>query len=233
MAVANLADAGKIPGHGRHGAHGCANHRFSNEGGDAARSQLQDLVFQAGGGTLAIGSLIFAILMPAPVMARIDMMHSANEQRLELAAAPAIATGRQGAQSVAVVALPAGDDMVAPGLAGLQEILPGKLDRGFHRFRSAGNEIDAGNAGRRAIHKHFGQTLGRLGCEEAGMGVGDLVELRLDSVKHGPVAMAKARYRRATTGIEIFVAVGIDQPEAVAARDNRQIGLGVTWKNEL
>ncbi len=161
------------------------------------------------------------------------MVHGAGEQRLELAAAPAVAAGRQCAQRVAVIALPAGDDMTALRLAALQEILPGQLDRRLNGFRSAGNEIDAGNARRRPFNQHLGQMFGRLGGEEAGMGVGDTIQLRLDGGKHGTVGMTEAGYRRAAASVEIAAILGINQPNAVAAGDNRQIGPGVARKDEL
>ena len=64
-------------------------------------------------------------------------------------------------------------------LALLDEILPRHLQRRFDRLRAAADEIDVREPVRRILDQRVGQSLGDLGGEEAGVGVGELVELRM------------------------------------------------------
>ena len=159
------------------------------------------------------------------------MVHGADQHGLELGAPPAVAAGRQRPQRVAVVALPAGDDVAPLWLAYLQEVLPRELDGGFHRLGAAGDEVHAADARRCALDQHLGELLGRLGGEEAGVGIGDAVELRLDGVEHVAVAVPEAGDGRAATGVEIAPALRVHEVHALAAGDDGQVGLGVTGEH--
>src|SRR3546814_10907867 len=103
-----------------------------------------------------------------------------------------MAAHRQRAERVAVIALRPGNGPVSLRLADLQKILPGHLERRLDTLGSAGDEIHhvevAGGCGDQEV----GQLLHRLVAEEAGMGVGDRIELRLDGVDHPPLAMPEA-----------------------------------------
>ena len=65
-----------------------------------------------------------------------------DQQRLELRAPPFVAAGRERAERIAVIALPARDDVPTARLAFLDEILPRQLQRRLDRLRAAADEID-------------------------------------------------------------------------------------------
>ena len=62
-----------------------------------------------------------------------------------------------------------------------------------------------------------GQRLGGLGGEEVGVGVGDLVELVLDRLDHGGMAVAEAGDRRPARSVEVAPARAVDDVGPVAA----------------
>src|SRR5271156_6587041 len=100
-----------------------------------------------------------------------------DQERLQLHPPPCIAADRERAESIAVIALPLGDDMTAPGLANLDKILARHLERGLDRLRPAADQIGVAHPRRRDLDQAIGETFGGLGGEEAGVGVGEGVEL--------------------------------------------------------
>src|SRR3546814_7020654 len=64
--------------------------------------------------------------------------------------------------------------------------------------------------------------LHRLVAEEAGMGVGDRIELRLDGVDHPPLAMPEAGDRGSARRVEIAPAGGVDDVHAFALDGGRR-----------
>ena len=151
-------------------------------------------------------------------------MGDLRQQRLELLPAPGVAADRQRAQRVAVIALASGDEPAALRLADLDEILPGELERGLDRLGAAGDEVDPVDALGRHLDQAIGQPLGRRAREEAGVGVGQLVGLRLDRRDHPRMAMAEAGNRSAAAGVQIAPAVLVDERDALAA-DRDRVGL--------
>src|SRR6185312_9190321 len=115
-----------------------------------------------------------------------------RQQRRIGRAPPGVAAGRQRAERVAVIALPAGDEAIAPGLAGLDEILSRDLDRGLDRFRSAADEIDVSKPARLVADQTIRQRFGRLGGEEGGMRKSELGGLLYHRLQHARMLMAKA-----------------------------------------
>jgi hypothetical protein len=91
-------------------------------------------------------------------------------------AAHHVAAGGEGAERVAVVALPAGDEAGALGLADLEEVLAGKLDGGFVAFGAGGTEIGVAEAAGFVADEGFREFLGGLVGEQGGVDVGDLGE---------------------------------------------------------
>src|SRR5690606_22062806 len=92
-------------------------------------------------------------------------------------AAPGVAADRQRAQRVAVIALPARDEMPAGWLPDLDEILPRQLQRGFDGLRTARDEVDVIQIARRAGRKEIGQVFADLRREEGRMRVRQLFQL--------------------------------------------------------
>src|ERR1700734_2180566 len=69
-----------------------------------------------------------------------------DQKRLELRPAPGVAADGQGAERIAMIALPPGDDMTALRLADLDKILARHLERRRDRLRAAAHEMDVGQA---------------------------------------------------------------------------------------
>ena len=182
MAVADLADALEIARHRWDRTGRRTDHRLGDEAGDGLRPQTQDFGLQLVGDPAAIG---FRSLVRCPVaigVARADMA-DAHEQRLELGAAPHVPAGGQSTQRIAVIALPPGDDVVPPGLADLQEVLPRHLERRLDRLGAAGNEVDPVEPDGRRRDQCAGQRLhGLEGRTELGTEVRDLRQVHLPAV---------------------------------------------------
>lgn len=66
------------------------------------------------------------------------------------------------------------------------------------------------------------QFLGDLGCEEAGMRKGDTVDLRMHRMHDVGMAMPEARNRSTSRGIDVLLAVAVDDDDAAAACSNWQ-----------
>jgi hypothetical protein len=111
--------------------------------------------------------------------------------------------------------------------------LTGELDRRLHGFGTAGNEIDAVEIARCQRRQTLGKVFGRIGGEEARVGVGKPVDLVVDGSFQLGVGMAKTGNRRAAAGIQIALAVGINQKGPFAGDGDRQVGLGMARKNML
>src|SRR5213078_1885430 len=86
-------------------------------------------------------------------------MRRADEERCELLTPSEVASNGKRAERVAVIRLPPADDVRALRLAFIDEILPRELQRGVHRFGSAGGEVDAVERLRRAGDQRIGQGL--------------------------------------------------------------------------
>src|SRR5206468_108393 len=121
-----------------------------------------------------------------------------NQQRRKLLAAPLVAADRQRPQRVAVIALLAADEVPALGLTRLDEILPRHLERRLDGLRAAADEVDVAGARRAMGDEVLAQLLRDLRGEEAGVRVGQLVELSVHGGQHVAMAVPEARHRRTT-----------------------------------
>ncbi len=154
-----------------------------------------------------------------------------DQQRAKLRATPFVAAGRKRAQRIAVIALAARDDVPALRLALLDEILTRHFQRGLDRFRSAADEIDVIDTFRRGLDQPIGELFGDFGREEAGMGIGELVELLMQGGDHIRVAVAKAGHRGAARGVDVAFAGLIEQFDALATDGDGHFGVGGAMKN--
>ena len=145
-----------------HRAHCCPNHRLGDEGGNRFRAEFQNLVFQLIGDTLAIVKFCLVLLLVAIGVTRIDVVHGIAQHWRKLRPPPAIAAGCQRTQRIAVIALPARDDLRLVGLAGFNKILSRQFKGGFHGFRPAGHEIDPVQIARCARCQKFSEFFGGL-----------------------------------------------------------------------
>ena len=158
-------------------------------------------------------------------------MADLHEQRPEHLAPRHIAAHGERAERVAVVALAPRDEAMARGPAGFHEVLARQLERGFVGLRSAGDIVDLGHAVRRAGNQVVGQGLRGFAGEERGVRVGQPVELVLDRLDHRRMVVPEAGHGGPGGGVQIALAVAVDDVEALAA-DRDRIGLlGVAVKD--
>ena len=213
--ITDLAHALEVPGRRRHRAGGGADHGFSTETDHAPWPGGLDRGFEFVEQALGVPPFAFADGLVAVGITRRDAQH-VHQQRRELLAPPLIAAHRQRTERVAVVALAPGDEEGALGLADLDEVLARQLERGFHRFGAAADEVDVAQPRGRARRQMLGQLFRRFTGEEAGVCVGELVDLAVQRRRHVRVAMAQARHRGATARIQITLTGRVDQPDPFA-----------------
>ena len=152
------------------------------------------------------------------------MAEGVREDRRVGRAAHGVAAGRQRAERVAVVALPPGDEARALRLADLDEVLPRQLQRRLVPLRAGGAEPGVGQPARRVAHQRVGQPLRALAGEQAGMRVGELVELRLDRGDDARVPMAEAGHRGAARAVDDRAPRLVVEVDALAAERQRRVG---------
>ena len=130
-----------------------------------------------------------------------------------------------------MIALMPRDDVPALAFAFLDKILAGHLQRRLDRLRSAAHEIDMVEARGRILDQAIRQPLGDLGREEAGMGIGDGIELAVKRRENIRVAVTETGHRRAAGCIEVAFAIAVEQFDAFAADGDRHHGIGGAVKN--
>jgi HAMP domain-containing protein len=201
------------------------NDGLGDEGDHLIRAEPQNLIFERLRGARGIGLVALTLEVQAIGVARVDMM-SFDPQRAKLRTAPFVAAGGERAERVAVIALAPRDDMAALRLAFLDKKLARHLERRLDRLRAAADEIDAGHAGGRVRDEAIGKLLRDLRGEEAGMGVSDGVELAMQCGENIGMAMAEAGDGGAARGVEVALAVAVDEFDALAADGDRHRGIG-------
>ncbi len=216
VAVADLADALEVALDRRNRAAGRPADRLRHERDHGLRAQLLDLVLELLSEPLAVPARRLAGLAAPILEAGRDMM-GLDQQRRELLAAPFVAADRERAQRVAVIALPPADEVPALGLADLDEVLARHLQRRLDGLRAAADEVDMADAGGRMRDQVVAQLLRDLRGEEAGVRVGELVELGVHGGKHVGMAVAEAGHRRAARGVDVLFAGRVPDVNAFAA----------------
>ena len=146
-----------------------------------------------------------------------DQAEGGREERLIEGAAHHVAAGTERAERVAVVALAAGDEVRALGLADLDEVLAGEFQRGLGAFGAGGAEVGVGQAAGFAIEHDVREVFCWLAAEGAGVGVGHGGGLASDGLGDAAVAVAEAGDRGAAGAIDDAGAVGEVEVDAVAA----------------
>ena len=161
-------------------------------------------------------SSTFARPGAAILVARRDVV-ALDQDRRERLAPPGVAADRQRTERVAVVALPARDEMPAPRFPALDVVLARHLQRRLDRLRAAGDEIDVREIAGRVRCELVGERLGGRGSEEAGVRVLKPLELRAHRGEHLRMLVPEAGHRRATARVEVALALRVDQVDAFAA----------------
>ena len=218
VAAADFGDAGSVAVDGGRGTERGADDGFEDEGGDGGGVVGTEKNFEIiGAGEIAfgIGFAERAVITEAGS----DVAPFGDHRRVRRAAADVAADGH-GAESAAVIALPAGNDAVTRRLFAFEKILADELDGGFGGFGAAGGEVDA--AAIVKIARSDGDDAGGkffcgFGVELRGVGKGDATRL----LGHGAAdlgdTVADADDGGLAGGIEIAAAVGGDDPAAFTA----------------
>jgi hypothetical protein len=126
----------------RHSAQRRADDGFGEKSADVVRTGGEDRFFERLCGAFAVllGRLI---RLPVPILVtRFDLWPVVQQRREDLASAQ-VAGRRQRAQRIAVVGLAAADNDVFLVVSPRKPVLPGNLDGGLVRLRSARQEINA------------------------------------------------------------------------------------------
>jgi len=142
-----------------------------------------------------------------------------QEKRLIGCAASNVAADGHGAESAAVIALSARDDSEFLRCSGFEMKLARQFDRGFSSFGTTGSEIDAAvcEIRRSESEKTRGEFFCGGGVELSGVGKRDLRSLGSHGVGDGLDAVADVDHGGLAGSIEIFLAVGGDEPGAFTA----------------
>ena len=220
VAVAERADAGEVAGQRRYGAERRPDDRFGDEADDGLGPDPENCILQLAQQPLDISGVGFAGLPVAVGVARADML-GLDQQRLKLFAPPGVAAHREGAERVAVIALAARDEAPPLRLADLEKVLARHLERRLDRLGAAGAEEDLVEPRGRARDQAVGERLGRLVAEEAGMREGELAHLAADRLDDALMAVPETGHGGAAAGVDVALAVAIDDLDAVAANGYR------------
>src|SRR5205823_5306655 len=148
IAVADLPDRAEILRARRGRPRRGAAHRLRDERGHRVGPRPPDRGLEGGaaaGRARRVRAATFAAVRVRGGNAR-DVHQPLAERQLVLLARRC----RECQQGVAVIGGREGDDAVLPGLAGLDPVLPGELERGLHGLRSAGEEVELVEIARQA-----------------------------------------------------------------------------------
>ena len=182
--------------------------------------ELDDLGLQLGRQPVAVGLRRLVGAAVAVLEAGRHVVHV--EQHLgERRAVLHAAADRQRAQRDAVIALPARDELGALQLALLDEVVARHLQAGLDRLRAAAAEVHVGHAARGVCDQMIGQLLGDPRREEAGVRVGDRVELLVHGGQHVGMAMAEAGHGRAARRVDVLLAGLVRDADAGALGGDR------------
>ena len=154
------------------------------------------------GQALAVLLWGFIVALVAVGIAGRDMGGRHQDGR-ERRAPPGIAAHGQRTQRVAVVALAARDEVRALGLADLHEVLARHLERGLHGLGAAADQVGVAGTFGRAAHQFLPQFLGHRSGEEAGVGIGQPVDLVMHGGDHVGMTVAQRGHGRTARGIDI------------------------------
>ena len=204
VAVADCADGGEVVGRWHQAAARSARDRLGDKGGDGLAALLFDDSFQFFGTGERTGGLIFTVRAVIRV-GEGDVREVEQIRHVVFAPRGAARHGKR-ADGVAVPALPAGDDLVLLGVAGLDVVLAGDLERGLGGFGPAGDEEHAVEVAGGYGGDLVGEVDLRLG-EEAGIGKADLVGLLPHDLSYLRDAVADGDDVDAGAGIEVGAAV--------------------------
>lgn len=190
-----------------------------------------------GGGRIGLCEMSFEIVRAGDAAARKCLVERAavaktrrdvaplgEKRQIGFAASDVAADGHR-AQRAAVIALAAGNDPVASGLADFEKILARELDSSVARFGTTGREVDAASAkvGRSECKQARCQFFGRRGMELRGVREGKLRSLSGHGAGDFWNAVADVDDGSLAGSIQEFAAVAAVDPAAIAAIGDWQI----------
>ena len=218
--IADVPNAFEITGHGFDRARRRANHGFGDECGDFGGAELLDLLFELIRNPLAVGHLALFRGSLSIFEAGCNVV-ARDHQWCEAPTPPFVATDGQGAERIAVVALPARDKQMAIGLAGFHKVLSRQLQRRFDRFGAAAQQQHPVHT-RRSRNQRLGELFHNVGCEIRGVRIRQRLDLLLDGSNDGRMIVAEAGNGRAAGTVEITLAGRVDHIGAFAAHGLRR-----------
>ncbi len=169
----------------------------------------------------------------AEVVGRLGVDHLGQRQ-IELLVEGFEPGQRAGDQARAVVAAPAGDDLLLLRAAEDVVVVPDELDVGLVGVGAAEAEIDLGHALRRAVEDHLRQRDRGLGAvADIGVVVGELAGLGGDRLGDLLAAVADVHAVEAGEGVEQRPAVTVLDIDALAAGDDAGRGLAAGVLGEV
>ena len=216
VAVAHRADAAEVISHRRHRTGRGTDHRLGDKRGDVFRTQLDNLRVQFICQALHVLPVGLAVEALAVSEARRDVMRG-HQQRQEGLPAPCVAANRQRTERVAVIALATRDEELALRLADLDEVLAREFQCGLDGFRATGDEVHVIEIARCCGGQACGELLGHIRREERRVRIGQRAHLLADGLDHTRMPVAEARDGSTAAGIQIALAVGINEGHAFAA----------------
>src|SRR5262249_16444443 len=148
-----------------------------------------------------------------------------DQKGSEFLALPLSAPDRERTERDAVIALASRDDVSPLRLAAFDEILAREFERGLDRLRAAADEKDVADAVRGVSDEIVGQCLRNLRREKARMRICKPVALLAHRGHHIRLGMAETGHRRAARAVDVVLARGVADDDALAARGN---GVGMT-----
>ena len=166
----------EVAGGGRDRASSGAHDSLRDKGNHRIRAEVQDLRLERCGSAFAV---LFGRLAVSSVPILETWLYVAYRQKQGLVeGAPGqVAAQRQGCDRVAVVALATGDEVPSSGFAAFNEILPRELHGGLVRLGTPGGEVDLAETDWSLSDQMLRQQFCRFAGEEAGMGIGQPIEL--------------------------------------------------------
>lgn len=227
MAAGDFGDASQVAFGRRSSSESSADDRFEDKScgsGGIGGSQRSFEIIGAGQAASGVSFVEGAVVAEAGS----DMAPFGEERRVGSAAGE-IATDSHRAKGAAVVALAAGEDAVAVGLAEFEEILADEFNGGFGGLGAARSKVDAtvAKVGRSESEEAGSEFFGGGIMELRGVGKGELGGLGGHGSGDFWDAVADIDNGGRAGGVEEFAAVLGVEPAALAADGDRETFLEV------
>ena len=227
MGPADLGDRRPVALGRLHGREGRPDDRFGDEGGDRVRSRGGDQAIELCGELLGSAERVRAG-EPGPVRVGGRDVPEPSQPAL-VGPAERLAPGQvEGAEAVAVVAPPAGDDDPAVAVAVREVVRAGQLERGLDRLGAAGDRVDRRVVDGQVRADLRGVCLHGFGRERAAVGVGEARGLLGHDAGDLRAAVANVDDDCPAGRVKVLATVGVADRRTVRFDGDRWVGQGRT-----